>query len=252
MAELAIEARGVRKTFGDTVAVAGLDLAVPWGQICGYLGPNGAGKTTTLRLLAGVDHASAGSVAIAGHDLASDGLAARAALGFVPDSGALYGLLTVSEHLALVADLHDLDAGAGARAEALLAEFGAADLLGRRIDTLSKGQRQKAALVAAFLPQPRVLLLDEPLSGLDVHAVTALRERLRAHADGGGAVLYSSHILDVVERLCDRTVILAGGAVVADGPTAELLARSGEPTLEAVFRSLTRADAVEGLGEALQ
>jgi ABC-2 type transport system ATP-binding protein len=251
MAEHAISLSGVGKRYGTTVALDALDLTVGWGEVCGLLGPNGAGKTTALRILAGVLRPDAGAVALAGHDLVTDGLQARRALGFVPDDGALYGLLTVGEHLALVSDLHELDEGpAASRAEELLALFDIGSFVGRRIDTLSKGQRQKAALVAALLPDPRILLLDEPLSGLDARAARVLRDLLRGLADRGRAVLYSSHVLDVVERVCDRAVILDEGRIVADAPTSELLAASQDRTLESVFHKLTRAADLEGLADA--
>jgi len=251
MSEPAIALEGVRKQYGEATALVGLDLSVPWGQVCGLLGPNGAGKSTALRIIAGVLRADSGTITLAGHDLAAAPLDARRALGFVPDEGALYGLLTVVEHLALVSDLHEIDpAMATARGQELTALFEIDDLLGRRIDTLSKGQRQKASLVAALLPDPRILLLDEPLSGLDARAAKVLRDLLRGLADRGRAVLYSSHVLDVVERLCDRAVIIADGVLVADAPTSELLAQSQDATLESVFHQLTRAADVQGLADA--
>ena len=249
--DAAIEVAGVHKSYGDVRAVAGLDFVVPWGQVCGYLGPNGAGKSTTIRMLAGILAPSGGAIRIAGHDLATDPLAARRALGFVPDSGALYGLLTAREHVALISDLYELEpTRTHERGQELLRLFGVADLEDRRVDTLSKGQRQKVALTMGLLHEPRVLLLDEPLSGLDASAARVLKDLLRGLADRGNAVLYSSHILDVVERLCDRAVILHQGVLVADAPTSELVAQAADKTLESVFHSLTRAEDVEGLAEA--
>ena len=247
----AIEARGVHKQYGDVHAVSGVDFVVPWGQVCGYLGPNGAGKSTTLRMLAGILTPTSGTISIAGHALATSPLEARRALGFVPDSGALYGLLSAREHIALISDLYELPPTAThERGQELLRLFEVADLEDRRVDTLSKGQRQKVALAMGLLHEPRVLLLDEPLSGLDASAARVLKDLLRGLADRGNAVLYSSHILDVVERLCDRAVILSAGRVVADAPTSELVARGADKTLESVFHSLTRAKDVEGLADA--
>lgn len=249
--EPAIAVRGVHKQYGDVHAVVGVDFTVPWGQVCGYLGPNGAGKSTTIRMLAGILQPTSGSIAIAGHDLAAAPLEARRALGFVPDAGALYGLLSAREHVALIADLYELDpTRAHERAEELLSLFDASDLMDRRVDTLSKGQTQKVALTMGLLHEPRVLLLDEPLSGLDAASARVLKDLLRGFADRGNAVLYSSHILDVVERLCDRAVILHEGRIVADAPTGELVARGSDKTLESVFHALTRAEDVEGLADA--
>ncbi len=247
----AIEVRGIVKRYGDVRAVDGVDFVVPWGQVCGYLGPNGAGKSTTLSMLAGILEPTEGTIRVAGHDLGTEPLLARRALGYVPDSGALYGLLSAREHIALVSDLYELDPNAThQRGQELLTLFGVADLHDRRVDTLSKGQRQKVALSMGLLHEPRVLLLDEPLSGLDAAAARVLKELLRGLADRGAAVLYSSHILDVVERLCDRAIILSGGRIVADAPTSELVSRSEDKTLESVFHALTRAKDVEGLADA--
>lgn len=248
----AIAVEGLRHRYGEADVLHDVAFEVPWGSIVGYLGPNGAGKTTTLKAIGGLLRPTQGSVRVAGADpYDAGGLAARGALGFVPDDGGLYQLLSAREHLALVSDLHEIDpAVADQRQNELVDAFGMVPWLDRRIDTLSKGQRQRVALCCGFLHAPRVLVLDEPLTGLDVNAVRVFRERLRAHADQGGAVLYSSHILDVVERLCDRTVILSHGRVVADAPTAELLAGRKGGSLEAVFESLTRLDQVAGLGEA--
>ena len=247
----AIEVRGVHKHYGDVRAVDGVDFVVPWGQVCGYLGPNGAGKSTTLRMLAGILSPTEGAILVAGHDLDTAPLEARRALGFVPDTGALYGLLSAREHIALVSDLYELEPGpTHERGQELLRLFGVADLEDRRVDTLSKGQRQKVALSLGLLHEPRVLLLDEPLSGLDAAAARVLKDLLRGLADRGHAVLYSSHILDVVERLCDRAIILNAGRVVADAPTSELVQRGEDKTLESVFHALTRAKDVEGLADA--
>lgn len=243
----AIEVRGLTHRYGDKTAVDAVDFAVPWGSIVGYLGPNGSGKTTTMKAIAGLLHPTEGQIRLDGHDPYVDGMRARRILGFVPDDGGLYELLSPREHLALVSDLHELDPRqASTRQDELVDAFEMGAFLDRRIDTLSKGQRQRVALACGLLHDPRILVLDEPLTGLDVNAVREVRHRLRALAEAGGAVLYSSHILDVVERLCDRAVILAEGRVVADAPTAEL---ARDKSLEAAFHALTRMD--EAMANAL-
>ncbi len=244
----AIDVKDLRHRYGSSEVVRGLSFSIPAGQICGYLGPNGAGKSTTLKALTGLLTPTSGSAAIMGHDLRTATLAAQRCFGFVPDGGGLYSLLTPREHLALVADLHDVPAGLAAeRTEQLLRRFEAAAFADRRVDTLSKGQRQKVALITAFLHAPQVLFLDEPLNGLDVTAARTLKELLVEHAKGGGTVLFSSHILDVVERICDRAIILHQGQVVADAPTTELVARSKDKTLESIFHQLVTTDRVAGL-----
>jgi ABC-2 type transport system ATP-binding protein len=169
-------------------------------------------------------------------------------IGYVSHEGGLYPLLSVREHLTLVADLHELDeTQSTAKTDELIALFEMKDFVDKRIDSLSRGQRQRVALSCALLHDPKILLLDEPLTGLDVSAARALRAYLRQMADQGCAVLYSSHILDVVERVCDRAIILSGGRIVADAPTTELVQRSADKTLESVFHALTRTENLDDL-----
>lgn len=231
--------RDLRKSYGDQEALKGISFEVPWGRVCGYLGPNGAGKSTTIKTLAGILRPGSGSVRIAGHDLASEALEAKAAIGYVPESGALYGLLSTREHLQLVAGLHGLpESDVESRIARTLEAFDLTALADRRIDTLSKGQRQRALLTTAVLHDPDVLLLDEPLNGLDVAGARQLKELVEAWAAQGKAVVYCSHVLDVVERICDDVIIVAEGRIIAHAPTQELLARSKDATLEAIFHSL--------------
>lgn len=241
--------RGLCKAYGDVEAVRGVSFTVPPGQVCGLLGPNGAGKSTTLKMIAGILDPDEGAVQVAGHDLASEAVHAKRALGFLPESGALYSLLSAHEHLALLSDLYELEPAAAAeRAAELLGMFGVAELGGRRIDTLSKGQRQKVALATALLHDPEVVLFDEPLNGLDAASVRLVRDLVRGLAERGRAVIYCSHILDVVERVCDRAVILDRGLVVADSPTAELTAAGQR--LEETFHKLVTTDDIFELAGA--
>ncbi|MBL4846415.1 MAG: ABC transporter ATP-binding protein [Planctomycetes bacterium] len=244
-----IKVQQLRKTYGDREVLGGISFSVPPGQICGYLGPNGAGKSTTIKILAGILRAESGQASVAGHDVVADGLLAKRALGYVPESGALYGLLSIREHLHLVADLYELEpASAGQKVGQALELFELEEVADQRVDTLSKGQRQKTALAAGLLHDPEVILFDEPLNGLDANAARQLKDLITGLAARGKTILYCSHILDVVERICDRAVILAEGQIVADAPTSELLAKA--ESLEAVFRQLTRAADDEVLREA--
>ena len=235
---------GVSRHFGDVQALKQLELEVRAGEVLGLVGPNGAGKTTALRILCGLLAPSEGRASIAGHDLERDPLAARQSLGFVPDGAPLYANLSALQHLHLVARLFGLAEDVlQAEADRLLQ---ALELWDRRDDPVgefSRGMRQKTALACALLPRPELLVLDEPLSGLDAPTTGVMKEILRAWADRGGAVLYTSHLLDVVERVCDRVAILARGELVAVGSLDELRASSGEGgTLEEVFRAVTRAE----------
>lgn len=238
-----IEVHDLSKRYADKLAVAGVSFTIRPGQITGLLGPNGAGKSTTIKMLVGILAPTSGRIEICGHDLALDPLAAKRRMGYVPDSGALYQTLTPHEYLALVAELHEMPrAEAAERIEQLLSAFQLTDAATKQIVALSKGMRQKTLIASALLPDPDVLLLDEPLSGLDVNAALTFRRLLEGLASRGKTIVFCSHILDLVERLCSRVILLNEGRIVADEATAELIARSTQPTLEGVFQSLTRRD----------
>jgi len=240
-----IDVRELVRSFGDKIALDRVSFTAPAGAITGYLGPNGAGKSTTLRILTGLLAPSSGTAVIAGHDVSTDPLAVKRAIGYVPESGALYETLTPLEYLSLVAELHEVEPdSARQRIEQWVERFAIEEFRNKRIADLSKGTRQKVCLISAFVHDPQVLLLDEPLNGLDVEATDALRAELRRYADAGRTVLYSSHILDVVERTCDRLVVLAGGRVVAQDQTSALLAsEDGPQQLTEVFKQLTSKSA---------
>ncbi len=236
-----LEIRGLARRYGPVVAVDGLDLEVRPGEILGFLGPNGAGKTTTLRCASGLLRPHAGTIRIAGLDLASEPLRARAALGFVPDRPFLYARLTGREFLDVVGALYDVPrAVARARGEALLDRLDLARERDDLIETYSLGMRQKVAVAAGLLHDPPLLLLDEPLGGLDPRGARALKDLLRERAAAGHGVLVSTHLLDVAERLCDRIAIVNHGRLRAVGTLAELRRDRGAMTLEDVF--LERVD----------
>ncbi len=235
------------RRYGSFTAVDGLDLEVRSGEILGFLGPNGAGKTTTLRCCAGLLRPDAGEIAIGGASLAREPRRTKAALGFVPDRPFLYERLSAREMLDLVGALYDVPSSlARERSDALLSrlELEAADDL---IETYSQGMRQKVAVAAALVHDPVLLLLDEPLVGLDPRGARTLKDLLRERAARGLGVLVSTHLLDVVERLCDRVAILHRGQLIAEGSLAELRGTSGA-TLEDVFLELTRG----GEGDATE
>jgi ABC-2 type transport system ATP-binding protein len=252
-----IEAVNLQVRYGSVEALKGVSFRVKPGEICGYLGPNGAGKTTTVKALTGILKPNAGTVRICGRDMALDPVEGKRRLGYVPETAAAFSLLTPREYLGMLADLHELDYKiAEDRRDKLLHSFGITDLADRRIDTLSKGQRQRVVLSAALLHDPDVLFLDEPLSGLDATAARTVKELIAGLAEQGRAVLFCSHVLEVVERVCTRVIVLHQGSIVADAPTGELMARASDASLEAVFRRLTSANepdaAVHDLLEALR
>jgi ABC-2 type transport system ATP-binding protein len=227
------------RRFGTVTAVSALSLEVRAGEIVGFLGANGAGKTTTLRCASGLLAPDEGTIHVAGADLEREPRVAKARLGLVPDRPFLYDRLSAREFLAFVAALYDLPAEAAARrAEELLARLALAEHADRTIEGYSLGMRQKTAIAAALLHSPPLLLLVEPLYGLDPPAARLLKELLREHARAGGGVLVSTHLLDVAERLCDRVVILRAGSVMAEGTLASLRGEHRERSLEDVFLEL--------------
>ncbi|MFO1010946.1 MAG: ABC transporter ATP-binding protein [Planctomycetota bacterium] len=238
-----VELRGVTQRFGDRTVLADLDLDIRKGEVLGLLGQNGAGKTTTLRILCGLLQPTEGTVRVDGVDVRADPVAARRRFAFVPDGAPLYANLSPRQHLALVGRLHGVDEERIEREGRRLLE---ALELGPRADdpvgTFSRGMRQKTALACALLPRPPLLILDEPLNGLDAPTTAVFKDVLRTWADRGGSVLYTSHLLDVAERVCDRLAVLAQGKLVALGTLPELRAQSGrDGTLEQVFGALTQS-----------
>jgi len=238
-----IRVEQLTKTYGEKEALRGVTFAIEPGQVCGYLGPNGAGKSTTVRILTGVMPPTSGAASVAGFDVAQEALEFKRRIGYVPESAAAYSTLSVEEYLALVGALHHMDPNdVDQRSRRTLELFGIKDSAQSRIDTLSKGMRQKVVITAALIHDPEVLLFDEPLSGLDVNAARVVKDVVRGLADRGKTVLYCSHVLDVVERLCDRVIILDHGRIVADGTPAQLKDAAQRETLESVFRSLTSSE----------
>jgi len=234
-----IEARGLAKSFGDVQAVRGVSFTASDGAITGLLGPNGAGKTTTLRMISALVVPTGGSAAVDGCDCAADPLAARARLGVLSDARGIYARLTARENIAYYGELRGLAPAALGRAIARLAELlDLGPLLDRRTDGFSQGERMKVAIARAIVHDPPNVLLDEPTNGLDVMTTRSLREVIRRLRDDGKCVVFSSHVMQEVSALCDTIVIMAHGAVVAQGSAAELLEASGRSTLEDAFVAL--------------
>ncbi len=244
MPEAALSIVGLVKRFGDKPAVDNLDLTIPQGEFHALLGPNGAGKTTTLRIVAGLLRADAGRVTVLGHDVASDGIAARRVLAFLPDDPLVYGKLDAIEYLAFVAGLWSLDPGlAAARAEELLRWLELWPQARQRAEGYSRGMRQKLALAGALIHDPAVLILDEPLTGLDAAAARQVKDLLLERVRTGTTVILTTHILEMAERLAERISIIQRGRIVAQGSLEELRAQAerggGGGTLEDVFLQLT-------------
>jgi ABC-2 type transport system ATP-binding protein len=237
---------GLRKSF-DRVAVDSLDLNIAAGEIYALLGPNGAGKTTTLRMICGLLKPDQGSIDIAGIDALARPLDAKRIIAWLPDEPLLYDRLTPLEYLEFVAGLWSVPTAlARDRAEALLTELGLWPHRGELCEGFSRGMRQKTALAGALLHDPELLIMDEPLSGLDAAASRQVKDLLRGRALAGRTVVLTTHVLEVAERLADRIGIIAGGRMVAEGSFVELRDRSapGHTTLEDIFLHVT-AEAAE-------
>jgi ABC-2 type transport system ATP-binding protein len=228
------------KNYNGKAAVVDLDLRVDPGEILGFLGPNGAGKSTTVKILTGLIQPTAGRALVAGFDVVQQPLEVKKRIGYVPETPALYDSLTANEYLELVSCLHHLEPrSAAARRAELLELFGLSAVAGQRLHEFSKGMRQKVVLTAALIHRPDVLILDEPLDGLDANTAMVVKELLKKMASQGKTIMFSSHILEVVERICSRIFIINHGRQVTMGTSAEIRAAAGATTLEEAFSRLT-------------
>jgi ABC-2 type transport system ATP-binding protein len=235
-----IHTEQLARAYGDKWAVVDLNLRVEPGEILGFLGPNGAGKSTTVKILTGIIHPTSGRALIAGHDIVAEPLEAKKRLGYVPEQPVLYETLSAAEFLEMVSCLHHLDPAASAsRRDELLHLLGLGEVRHQRLSAFSKGMKQKVVLAAALIHRPQVLILDEPLDGLDANTARIVKELLRTLAAQGSAVLFCSHILEVVERVCTRILVIDKGRQIADGTPAEIAAATGAATLDEAFARLT-------------
>ena len=242
MPETLIETLSLLKAYGDKVAVNNVSFDVHGGEVFGFLGPNGAGKTTTIKMIVGLLKPTSGSVKVAGYDIQTQPMLAKAASGYVPDTPNLYAKLTGRELLRFVSDLYNLDRTQVAhRIDELLRMFDLMNAADDTVDSYSHGMQQKASLAAALMHDPKVLVLDEPTVGLDPKSARLIKDILRQLADRGAAVMLSTHILEIAERMCDRIGIINKGQLVAVGTMDELrtLDQTGQTSLEDIFLSLT-------------
>lgn len=250
-----IRLAGLTKRYGGFTAVDGLDLEVAGGVIFGLLGPNGAGKTTTLRMIAGILEPDAGTVTIAGHDMAREPIAARSMLGFVPDRPFVYEKLTGAELLRFTAGLYGQSGPeVEARIDELLGLWDLAPWRDQLIESYSHGMRQKVIISSALVHQPRVLVVDEPMVGLDPRSARLLKDILRTYAAGGGTALVSTHTLDLAETLCDQLAVIDRGRVLAAGTLDDLrrTAAAEGAGLEEVFLRITRGATDDDIQRALE
>lgn len=238
----ALAVRGLTKSFGDRPAVAGLDLDVPTGSFCGLVGPNGSGKTTTLRMAAGLQRPDAGQVWVCGHDTWAEPVAVRRLLGVVPDPLHLFNRLTANELLGHLGELRGMDRDqVRSRSDELLSVLGLTEAASEQIGGYSHGMRKKTAMAAALLHRPPLLLLDEPFEGVDPVSAVTVRDLLDRYRRSGGTVVFSSHVMDLVERFCDHVAVMAHGTLLAVGPT-DVVRAGGR--LEDAFIAMVGAEKV--------
>jgi ABC-2 type transport system ATP-binding protein len=239
-----IRLEGLSKSFnkGKVHAVTGLTLEIARGELFGFLGPNGAGKTTTIKMMVGLLRPDAGTVLLDGLDVRANPLAAKRRIGFCPDEPVLYDRMTGVRFLSFIADVFGMSgAEREAAVDGLAEAFEMRDGLREAISSYSHGMRQKLSLIAALMHDPEVLILDEPIVGLDPRAAFTLKEKMRELCSRGKTVFFSTHIMEVAERLCDRVGIISRGELAAAAPLDELRRRAGEQsaTLEKLFLEMT-------------
>lgn len=252
-----VEFKDVVFSYGHAPALDGISLSLHPGEIVGLLGPNGAGKSTSIKIMAGILTAGAGSVSVLGMEMPRHAIAVKSRIGYVPDIAALFESLTGQEFLELCGRLHGIsEERLQKRIAEILEVFELTSDRVARIDSYSKGMKQKILIGSALLHNPDLLLFDEPLSGLDVNSSLLIKDLLAALAAAGKTILYSSHVLDVVEKVCNRVIIIHAGRIVAEGPIDGLKSAFGQASLENVFRTLTATSdlqaSVQRLVEAIR
>jgi len=238
----------LNKHYGAKKVLNDISIDINPGQIIGYIGPNGAGKSTTVKILCGLISDYTGEVIIRGIDVKKNPVAVKSLIGYIPEMAELYDVLTPVEFLQFMSALYNLPASvAGERAEKMLEAFGLAGNKNQRMETFSKGMKQKVLITSGLIHDPEILILDEPLSGLDANSVIIVKDLLAKLASRGKTIFYCSHMMDIVEKVSDRIILINEGCVVADGTFEELKKKDGDNTLEQIFAHLT---ADESLADA--
>ena len=239
-----LKVENLKKNFGSFQAVKGVSFSVGKGEVLGFLGPNGAGKSTTMRMVTGFIPPSSGTAVICGHDILKDPVAAKSCIGYLPENAPSYRAMTVEAFLEFIAKIRGFNgAEAKAKVEAVLEKARLTTVARQTIDTLSKGYRQRTCFAQAIIHDPKVLIMDEPTDGLDPNQKFTVRELIKDMAAQGKAIIISTHILEEVDAVCSKVVVIADGEKKFDGTPSELKAMDPSGKLDVVFRNLTLKEA---------
>ena len=240
MNEIAITIRDLKMNYGEKQVLRGIDLDVYKGQIVGYIGPNGAGKSTTVKIMLGLLEGHTGYIEILGDDISNGNVEYKRKIGYVPEVAEIYDNLTAREYLTFIGELYGLDyKDVEEKGRKLMKVFSLEEMYDSRMSSYSKGMRQKVLIISSLLHNPDILFLDEPLSGLDANSVMVVKEILAELSSQNKTIFYSSHIMDVVEKISNRIILINGGQIVADGSFEELKDKCKEGSLEEIFNQLT-------------
>ncbi len=238
--ESVVSMKGLRMNYGDKEVLKGINLEIQGGQIIGYIGPNGAGKSTTVKILLGILEGFRGEVRVFGEDISTGSIEYKKRIGYVPETAEMYDSLTAQEYLTFIGEIYGMDFDTvDSKAKKLMSLFGIGEVYTSRISSFSKGMKQKVLIIASLLHNPDILFFDEPLSGLDANSVMVFKEIITELAAQGKTIFYSSHIMEIVEKISDRIILINNGEIVADGTFPELQKKCSEGSLEDIFNQLT-------------
>ena len=238
------------KSYGNKEILKGINLQISKGEIIGYIGPNGAGKSTTIKIILGMEEGYGGEIKLFGESIQQNSVEYKRRIGYVPEIAEVYDNLTGYEYLTFIGQLYGLDLQfAHKKSESLMELFNVGEAYHSRISSYSKGMRQKLLIISSLLHNPDLLILDEPITGLDANSVMIFKEILAQLAAQGKTIFYSSHLMDVVEKISSRIILLNDGEIAADGTFAQLQSENAVGTLEGIFNQLTGFDNYKEIGE---
>lgn len=240
LSDTVVEIKNLKMRYGSKEVLKGIDLNISKGQIIGYIGPNGAGKSTTIKILLGLINGYEGEVKVFGDNISSERIRYKQRIGYVPENGEVYDNLTGYEYITFLGEIYGIDLDTvNNKAKKMMGLFGIEEAYHSRISSYSKGMKQKFLIISSLIHNPDILFLDEPLSGLDANSVLVFKEVLASLASQGKTIFYSSHIMEVVEKISDRIILLNNGEIAADGTFKELKEKNKEGSLEEIFNQIT-------------